>query len=163
MPNTAVFQLPLALSTHNMKKAFIVITLVGFWAASCKKETAPPTIPPVVQEDLEMKRITSAPWKIYRVEVSGLDLYNLAVPACQQDDTYRFYKDSTLMQYENGNICSGNPDSTATYWAFYDGKKKLIGTVLGLTDTATVVTLEDALLKLSVDYNGSPAVIFFKK
>jgi hypothetical protein len=35
--------------------------------------------------------------------------------------------------------------------------------VLGLTDTATVVTLEDALLKLSVDYNGSPAVIFFKK
>jgi len=163
MRNTAVFRLPLALSTHNMKKAFIVITLVSFWAASCKKETAPPPSPPVVQEDLDMKRITSAPWKIYRVEVSGLDLYNLAVPACQQDDTYRFYKDSTLMQYENGNICSGNPDSTATYWAFYDGKKKLIGTVLGLTDTATVVTLEDALLKLSVDYNGSPAVIFFKK
>ena len=163
MRNTAVFQLPLALSTHNMKKAFVIIAFVSFWAASCKKETAPPPSPPIVQEDLEMKRITSAPWKIYRVEVSGLDLYNLAVPACQQDDTYRFYKDSTLMQYENGNICSGNPDSTATHWEFYDGKKKLIGTVLGLTDTATVVTLEDALLKLSVDYNGSPAVIFFKK
>ena len=145
-----------------MKKILFVFAVASIWAVSCIKEQVPPSPVPVT-EDLDMKRITSAPWKIYRVEVSGLDVYNLAVPACQQDDSYRFYKDSTLMQYENKNICSGNPDSTATHWEFYDGKKKLIGTVLGLTDTATVVTLEDALLKLSVDYNGSPAVIFFKK
>ena len=146
-----------------MKKIFLVFAIISIWVVSCKKETESPANPPAVTEDLELKRITSAPWKIYRVEVNGFDVYNLAVPACQQDDSYRFYKDSTLMQYENGNICSGNPDSTATHWEFYDGKKKLIGTVLGMTDTANVVTLEDALLKLSVDYNGSPAVIFFKK
>lgn len=146
-----------------MKKIFLVFAIISVWAVSCKKETESPANPPAVTEDLELKRITSAPWKIYRVEVNGFDVYSLAVPACQQDDSYRFYKDSTLMQYENGDICSGNPDSLATHWEFYDGKKKLIGTVLGMTDTASVVTIEDALLKLSVDYNGSPAVIFFKK
>jgi hypothetical protein len=145
-----------------MKKILLFFAVISVCLASCKKAEVPPSAA-AIKEDLEMKTITSAPWKIYRVEVSGLDVYNLAVPACQQDDSYRFYKDSTLMQYENGNICSGNPDSLATHWEFYDGKKKLIGTVLGLTDTASVVTLEDALLKLSVDYNGSPAVIFFKK
>lgn len=150
-----------------MRKSFkyalyTAIAGIAFFSA-CKKDKVADPAPVVVQEDLELKKITSAPWKIYRVEVNGFDVYALAVPACQQDDSYRFYKDSTLMQYENGNICSGNPDSTATRWQFYEGKTKLIGTVLGMTDTASIVTLEDALLKLSVDYNGNPAVIFFKK
>lgn len=145
-----------------MRNTFYIFFAALLFLNACKEDNDE-LVAGTAQEDLELKRITSAPWKIYRVEVSGLDVFNLAVPACQQDDSYRFYKDSSLMQYENSNVCSGNPDSASTHWEFYQGKSKLIGTVLGITDTAGVVALEDQLMKLSVDYNGNPALVFFKK
>jgi len=48
-------------------------------------------------------------------------------------------------------------------WSFYDGRKKLIGSVLGINDTATILDLQDATMNLLVDYNGNPVTVYFKK
>ena len=45
----------------------------------------------------------------------------------------------------------------------YDGRKKLIGSVLGINDTATILDLQDATMNLLVDYNGNPVTVYFKK
>jgi len=147
-------------------KKLLFLSLLAFLAfEACKKKDDPVVEPPKSTADVEMNRITKHQWTIYQLTVGGTDLWNFpgAFPSCQKDDSYRFYRDSTLMQYENSNVCSGNPDSTATSWRFYEGRKKIIGTILGLTDTVGVVSLEDSLMQLSVDYQGNPALIYFKK
>ena len=111
-----------------------------------------------------MKRITSHDWIMYKVTLGGLNMWDAGViQSCQKDDSYKFYKDSVLMTYENANVCSGNSDSTESSWQFFDGRKKLVGTILGSTDTADILLLDDLNLNVQVDYSGSPAVIYFKK
>lgn len=149
-----------------MKKYLVFTFILVAAIASCKKEKEEPEKKEdPKQEDLEMKRITKHQWIVYRVEVGGTDFWNFpgAFQTCQKDDSYRFYKDSTLMQYENTTFCSGGKDSTASSWQFYDGRKKLIGTLLGITDTVGIISLEDTTMQLLADYQGNPATIFFKK
>jgi hypothetical protein len=81
---------------------------------------------------------------------------------CQKDDTYRFYRDSTLMVYDNTDKCSGGTDSTDSEWQFFDGRKKLIGTILGTTDTANVLVLDPSSMILGIDFDGSPLKVYFK-
>lgn len=134
-----------------------------FLLNACKKETIIETDkqPPV---DVEMNRITANPWIVYKVTMGGTDIWNLGlIPSCQKDDTYKFSKDSTMTQYENAEICSGGTDSTISKWSFYDGRKKVIGSVLGINDTATILDLQDASMNLLVDYNGNPVTVYFKK
>jgi hypothetical protein len=95
--------------------------------------------------------------------MNNINVWDFALQPCQKDNTYRFYKDSTLMLYENADICSGEPDSSSSYWYFYDGNKKLIGNIVGTNDTAGIVTLTATELKLSINYSGNPAIIYFKK
>lgn len=140
---------------------FALILLLSTYG--CKKETEAPPGPPAVKVDREMNLITASEWIIYKAEVSGINVWDLLIEACQKDDTYRFYADSTLTTYENTTVCSGNADSTQSFWSFYDGRKKLIGTVLGLSDTAEILTLTETDMKLNVDYDGSPALIYFRK
>lgn len=147
-----------------MKKTLIVITAICALYA-CKKETETPsnTNNTVIPEDLEMKKITAKPWLIYKAESNGVNVWNLgAVEKCQKDDTYRFYKDSLLKQYDNIDKCSGTTDSTDSEWYFYNNKKQLVGSILGLQDTVDIVTLSETELTVSLDYDGMPLKIFFK-
>lgn len=130
---------------------------------ACKKETIIETdnMPPV---DVEMNRITANPWIVYKVTLGGTDIWNLGlIPSCQKDDTYKFRRDSSLTQYENAEVCQSGIDSTVSNWSFYEGRKKLIGSVLGINDTATILDLQDATMNLLVDYNGNPVTVYFKK
>ncbi|MEZ4804579.1 MAG: hypothetical protein R2852_03625 [Bacteroidia bacterium] len=145
---------------------FLLIFVFSFAIiSSCKKDKTEDEIKDNnTLSEVELNRISAFPWLIYKVEVSGADIWNLGlIPDCQKDDTYRFYKDSTLMSYENDDVCSGGMDSTASQWQFHDGKKKIIATIFGLKDTAEVKKLDDLNLHLSMDYEGSPALIYFKK
>lgn len=141
---------------------FVVLSTALF---ACKKKTEDSVNNPApAPEDLEMKRITSHDWIMYKVTLGGLNMWDAGViQSCQKDDSYKFYKDSVLMTYENANVCSGNSDSTESSWQFFDGRKKLVGTILGSTDTADILLLDDLNLNVQVDYSGSPAVIYFKK
>lgn len=145
-----------------MKYLFSVIVLV-FLLNACKKEIIIETDnqPPV---DTEMNRITANPWIVYKVTLGGTDIWNLGlIPSCQKDDTYKFRRDSSLTQYENKDICAGGIDSTESTWTFYEGRKKIIGSVLGIDDTATILDLQATTMNLLVDYNGSPVTVYFKK
>jgi hypothetical protein len=144
-------------------KKLLIFTFLTLAAIGCKKTVEEPQVTQI-PEDIEMKRITSAPWLMYKATANGLNIWDVGViESCQKDDTYKFYKDSSLMQYENANICSGNTDSTESSWSFYEGRKKLIGTILNITDTAEIVLLDDNFLNVKLDYEGSPVVIYFKK
>lgn len=140
-----------------------VFVLLGLNA--CKKEDPPKKTINNDQPgtDVEMIKITASPWIAYRADFNGLNGWDFLVEDCQKDDSYKFNKDSTVVQYENANICSGMPDSTTNNWNFYEGRKKLIGTFFGITDTATIITLLDKEMKLNVDYNGTPVTIYFKR
>ncbi len=151
-----------------MNKFLLACAVVFALSQGCKKkEDTPKTNDPVVvpTDDIEMKRISKHQWMIYKLELSGTDVWNnpLIVKDCERDDSYRFYKDSTLMKYENANICSGEADSTENTWQFYDGRKKIIGTLIGIKDTLGIVSLQDTFMQLSVDFMGNPALIYFKK
>lgn len=145
-----------------MKKLLIFgLLAVGFFA--CKKEDPQPGSNDVV-EDIPMKRLTSFPWLVYKATLNGNNIWNLGlIDACQKDDTYKFNRDSSLINFENTNVCSGNPDSTMTDWRFYQGRDKLIATMLGITDTALILALDTADMQLQVNYQGSPVILFFKK
>jgi hypothetical protein len=149
-----------------MKHLFLYTVAACAFLMACKKEKEevkeeekPAT------EDLDMKRISAHQWIIYKLEAGGTDLWGFPgiIETCMKDDSYRFYKDSTLMQYENAKVCSGGKDSAANRWQFYDNKKKLIGTMLGITDTVDVISLQDTTMQFSLDYQGTPALIYFKK
>jgi|GEM_PF-1369764 len=130
--------------------------------SACKKSEEPGIVPPP-SGDVEMARISASEWRVYRVDLNNLNVYDLLLEDCQKDDTYRFYKDSSLLHYENSTVCSGMPDSSATQWQFYNGRKQLIGTILGITDTVDIVSLQDTEMKLAADYQGNPAIIYFQK
>lgn len=142
---------------------FFVFILLGLNA--CKKEDPPIKTdnnnPPGT--DQEMIKLTATPWMAYRADFNGINVWDFLVDACQKDDSYKFNRDSTVVQYENANVCSGNPDSTTNNWNFYSGNKKLIGTFFGITDTATIVTLIDKEMKLDIDYDGTPVTLYFKR
>jgi hypothetical protein len=145
-----------------MKYLFSVIVLV-FLLNACKKETIIEQGAPA-PEDIEMNRITANPWIVYKVTLGGTDIWNLGlIPSCQKDDTYKFRRDSSLTQYENSEVCSGGTDSTESTWTFYEGRKKIIGSVLGIDDTATILDLQETTMNLLVDYNGNPVTVYFKK
>lgn len=164
MPNTAVYLLPSVSLIRNMKTVFSLFILTAVIFVSCKKtEDEKPQVNNPPASDIEMNRICAAPWKAYQVDVNNMNIWDLLIEPCQKDDTYKFNRDSSLIHYENANVCSGMPDSSSSEWTFYEGRKKLIGTILGITDTAEIVTLQDNEMKLSVDYNGMPALIYFKK
>lgn len=164
MPNTAVY-LPQSVSlTRKMKTLFSIFIFSVIIFAACKKtEDEKPQVNNTPTSDIEMNRICANPWKAYQVDVNNMNIWDLLIEACQKDDTYKFNRDSSLIHYENTDVCSGMPDSSSSQWTFYEGRKKLIGTILGITDTAEIVTLQDNEMKLSVDYNGMPALIYFKK
>ncbi|MBL7835918.1 MAG: hypothetical protein JNM67_00230 [Bacteroidetes bacterium] len=144
-------------------RKLLIFTCLTLTLLACKKTEEEPKVTPV-PEDIEMKRITSAPWLMYKATANSLNIWDVGViEPCQKDDTYKFYKDSSLMQYENANICSGNTDSTESYWSFYEGRKKLIGTILNITDTAEILLLDDNFMNVKIDYEGSPVVLYFKK
>lgn len=141
----------------------MALLAVGIYA--CKKETETPQTndPPAPTVDIDLKNISAKPWVMYKAELAGINIWNSGmIPDCQKDDLYRFYKDSTLMTYENTKKCSGNTDSTESSWMFYNNKKQIIGTILGIEDTADVVTLNETTLNLSIDYQGSPVKLYFK-
>ena len=145
-----------------MKYGFALLVIFIAFSA-CKKEIIIEQGMPA-PEDVEMKRITAAPWIVYKVTLGGTDIWNLGlIPSCQKDDSYIFRRDSSLTQYENAEICAGGSDSTNSEWTFYEGRKKLIGSVLGIDDTATILDLQDASMNLLVDYNGNPVTVYFKK
>ena len=148
-----------------MKKTLIALTAICALYA-CKKETDTPSNnnnTTVIPEDQDMKKITAKPWLIYKAESNGINVWNLgAVEKCQKDDTYKFFKDSVLRQYDNVDKCSGTTDSTDNEWYFYNNKKQLVGYILGLQDTADIVSLTETELTVSLDYNGMPLKIFFK-
>ncbi len=151
------------LSTHNMRKV-LVVTLLLTLVLGCKKTIEQPAEEKKVTEDIEMKRITAFPWVIYKVTLGGTNIWDLGlIESCTKDDSYKFYKDSTMTQYENAEVCSGGQDSTKNTWYFYDNKAKLIGTLLGITDTATVLSLQETEMSLLVNYNGNPVNVYFKK
>lgn len=145
-----------------MRLLLTCICAAALTLAACKKSDDPDVLPPP-SGDVELTRITASEWKVYRVDLNNLNVYDLLLEDCQKDDTYRFYKDSTLLHYENSSVCSGMPDSSATQWQFYNGKSQLIGTILGITDTVDVVSILATEMKLAVNYQGNPAVIYFKK
>ena len=116
-------------------------------------------------EDIDLKRITAHQWIVYKLEAGSLNVWDFPglIEACLKDDSYRFYKDSTLTQYENAKVCSNGKDSTVNNWQFYDNKKKLIGTMLGITDTVDIISLQDTSMQFSLEYDGTPAMIYFRK
>ena len=142
-----------------MKYLLSIILLLTI-VYSCRKSTIDFDKIPV---DTTLETISQHDWTIYRLDMNGMNVFGLVIPACQQDDSYRFYKDSIISQYDNSNKCVGNSDSTLSHWQFYNGTKTIIATVFGTTDTAQIESITDTELKLSLDYNGNPAIIYFKK
>lgn len=144
-----------------MKPLFAIILCLAI-VQSCKKNTKEPKKDePFV--DVEMNKISAKPWLIYRVDLNGLNVWNAGlIEKCQKDDTYRFYKDSVLMVYDNVDKCSGGTDSTDSYWQFYKGRKRLIGTILGTTDTADILVLDPSSMILGIDLDGSPLKVYSK-
>jgi hypothetical protein len=142
-----------------MRKSFIAIVCVLGLLYACEKDIN--TLPITVDTTLE--KISQHNWTIYRLDINGNNVFGLVIPACQQDDSYRFFKDSVMSQYENANVCEGNADSSQSRWQLYNGNKSMIATVFGTTDTAKIENITDTELTISLDYNGNPAVIYFKK
>src|SRR5690606_17902825 len=123
---------------NTLACAFLVLLIFS----ACEKKTDGPGSPPDTR-DIEMLRITAEPWTMYKVELSGQDIWNMGfIDQCQKDDTYRFYANKRMVQYENRNVCSGNTDSSENEWDFYNGRKSVIGSILGITDTAQILELE---------------------
>ncbi|MCC6818383.1 MAG: hypothetical protein IT245_05800 [Bacteroidia bacterium] len=145
-------------------KKLLIFGLIALSIYACKKGTdvTPESNKPT--EDLPMKYLTAAPWLAYKVTLSGVNIWDLGmIDGCMKDDSYRFYKDSTLTQYENTNVCSGSPDSTESEWYFFKGREKMVASILGLTDTANIISLDTANMQLQIDYDGSPVMVYFKK
>ncbi len=144
-----------------MKYAICFALIAGLVFSACKK---PPVDPPV-EEDVEMRRISSHLWEAYKLELGGIDVWNYpgGLKDCQRDDSYRFNRDGSLIEYENAKVCTAGTDSFVNTWKFYDGRKQVIATVLGITDTAGIKLLDDTDMQLSMEYEGSPAVIYFRK
>ncbi|MES2617051.1 MAG: hypothetical protein V4613_04180 [Bacteroidota bacterium] len=152
----------------KFKHILIVVLAAGLIVASCKKEQPvkpddQTTTQPVI--NYEMLRITKPYWTIYKFVLGGIDYWSIPgiIDACNKDNTYRFYKDSVLTTYENDNVCTGSTDSSRTNWKFLNNNKKIEATLLGTTDTADILLLTDSTMDLSIDYNGQPAKIYFKK
>lgn len=147
-----------------MKKELLAIILL-LLVFSCKKKEKGDDGPATPAQDIEMKRITQWKWLVYKVEVGGVDFWKLpgVIESCTKDNTYKFYKDSVLIQYENSEICSGADDSSRSEWQFIDGRKKLMATLFGMSDTANIVSLGDSTMQLGINYQGNDALIYFKK
>lgn len=146
----------------------MVTAVTGLLMVSCKKETPEKpddktTNTPVI--NYEMLRISKPNWIIYKFELGGFDYWSIpgVIDACNKDNTYHFYTDSTLTTYENDNVCTGSTDSTRSTWQFLDNNKKIEATLLGITDTADILLLTDSTMNLSFDYNEQPAKVYFKK
>ena len=145
-----------------MKYSFFSLLLIVS-AVACRKPVGCDVCPSEIVVDSTLETLSKHNWTIYRLDMNGLDVFGLVIPTCQQDDSYRFFKDSVMSQYDNNNKCAGNSDSTNSHWQFYNGTKSLIATVVGTTDTAQIESITGSELKLSLDYNGNPAIIYFKK
>ncbi|MEN9345219.1 MAG: hypothetical protein RLZZ60_688 [Bacteroidota bacterium] len=143
-----------------MRKSFIAIACILGLLYACRKDIE--YIQPA-PADTTLEKISQHDWTITRLDINGNNVFGLVIPACQQDDSYRFYKDSVMSQYENANVCVGNADSSQSHWQLYNGTKSIIATVFGTTDTANIELITDTELTISLDYNGNPAVIYFKK
>lgn len=128
----------------------------------CKKKVPTDEQP---REDVEMRRISQHTWEVYRVMVSGTDVWNIPqiIKECQKDDTYRFYRDSVLTHYENTDICSGGTDSARNSWRFIEGRRKIIATLLNMTDTGEIISLDETEMQLGVTLMDNPSVVYFRK
>jgi hypothetical protein len=146
---------------------FTILAAIGLFFFSCEKESSDQLTPAnnTTAVDYEMLHITKPEWLIYKVDAGGTDVWQLPgiISTCSKDDTYRFYKDSILTTFENKNICSGGTDSSRSRWQFIDGRKKVTATLLGTSDTATILELTDSTMRLFVNYMGTDATVFFKK
>ena len=149
-----------------MKKILVLAAFVCFINA-CKKKVDKPITPivvPVLPIDSALIKLTANKWEVYDVKISDNSIWSIPgiIQACMKDDSYQFFKDSFLSAYENAKKCATD-DSTRTKWQFIGGTKRVKATLLGQSDTADIISLNETKLQLGLDYNGSPAEIFFRK
>jgi hypothetical protein len=93
-------------------------------------DTPPATATP--QPSAKTLLITAKPWKLTGVTVNGADFFAAFVPACQQDDLYKFALDGKLSIEDGTTACNPSTAAQGT-WAFKENE-----TVLGITSSTLV-------------------------
>ncbi len=125
-------------------------------AAGCKKDDGSPS-----RRDL----LVSGKWQLTAATITGTtagrtidsNIYNNGLRDCDRDDLYIFNSDGTETKDEGTNKCSGTTPQTSVIgnWALLSGDTKLYGSIAGIQDTATVVSLTSSAMQLQIRDSGS--------
>lgn len=140
-----------------MKKAFLAMLVVTAALASCKKD-----------DDSGPSRnelLTSGKWQLTAARASGniatvtidSNIYDKGLKACDRDDLYQFNSDGTETKDEGTDKCSSTTPQTSQVgtWALLSNDTKLYGTLLGTSDTASIVDLTSTTMNLSKIETGN--------
>ena len=128
---------------------------------ACKKNSEP--APSTTRVDL----LTAKSWRLAtaNVTVSGIPIpSSLVLPACSNDDSYKFNTDKTLIQDAGTTKCnSTDPQTQAGTWAFNNDQSKITIAVSGspLNGEADVKELTASTLHLygTQTVSGAPVTI----
>ena len=127
---------------------------------ACKKNSEP--IPATTRVDL----LTAKGWRLSTITASlgGTPLPSSLLPACNNDDTYKFNLDKTVIQDAGATKCnSTDPQTQAGTWAFNTDQSKLTITVPNslLNGEADVKELTASTLHLygTQTISGAPITI----
>jgi hypothetical protein len=145
-----------------MKYTFLMAAL-SLCVISCKKnsDSAPN----------KTDQLTSSDWKYDSGGISdanGNIIVNFnttgMVPDCMLDNTVKFQSDGTGTVYENTNVCSGAPATSAFTWNFSQNETLLNlsgGTLAGLGGSFKIKTLSGTQLSVLKDttYMGTSATL----
>ena len=120
---------------------------------ACKKNSEP--VPSTTRVDL----LTAKSWRLSTVTASlgGTPLPSSLIPACNNDDTYKFNLDKTVIQDAGVIKCSStDPQTQAGTWAFNNDQSKLTIAVPGslLNGEADIKELTTSTLHII----GTPTV-----
>lgn len=151
-----------------MKKQSLLLmtiaSLVFVFACKDKEEDDKNNTPGKPKSEL----ISSKTWKISTLVSSGTDVWNTPfVASCNKDNQYKFRTDDSLVLFDMSSKCNPtDPDSTVSFYKLFDNDTKIILNVkLTSTsifnDTATIIQLDDNVMKLDAEYSGLPATITF--
>ena len=133
-----------------MKPYFLILACMAL--VSCKKSSDTPT---------KTQQLTSADWKYDSGGISDangniiVDFSTTGtIPACSLDNTIHFESNGTGTVYENTNVCSGAPASTAFTWNFSSNETILnlsVGAIAGIGGNFGIKELSGTKLSLLKD------------
>lgn len=153
------------------KGLFYLMIAAAILVFACKKKSDDPGSGSNDNNGSRPTALKTKSWKITSLNASGFGeiwTNDAFVAPCNRDNIYWFRSNDSVTNYSGASKCnSSDPDSIRSYYKFYNDNKQMIlnmklSSTIIVNDTADIVELSDAKLKLNIEYSGIPGTVTFE-